>query len=119
MQTESENPAVPNTARMIDYWLGGRHHLPVDIAGAMAFTEVFPGCQSVFQSLRRFLVRASRHIHAQGVGQFLVLGSGLPTCMNVHEAVPEARVLYTDIDPINIKLGREILGDVPRTGYTF
>lgn len=119
MQTESESPPVPNTARMIDYWLGGSHHLPVDIQGAMAFTDVFPGCQGVFQSLRRFLVRACRHIHAQGIDQFLVLGSGLPTCMNVHEAVPEARVLYTDIDPININLGREILEGVPRAGYTF
>ncbi|WP_319461288.1 hypothetical protein [Micromonospora sp. RTP1Z1] len=26
-------PDQPSTARMIDFWLGGEHHFPVDVAG--------------------------------------------------------------------------------------
>jgi hypothetical protein len=37
----------------------------------------------------------------------------------VHEAVPRAKVLYTDIDSVNIQLGREILASNPNADYTF
>jgi hypothetical protein len=41
---------------------------------------------------------------AAGVGQFLDIGSGLPTSPNVHEVarqtVPDARVVYVDYDPV-------------------
>lgn len=117
MSHEAE-PTVPNTGRMFDYWLGGRHHYPVDIAAAKAFEQVFQDFPRVFRVLRDFIGRASRYIHSQGVEQFLVLGAGLPTQDNVHETVPGARVLYTDIDPANVELGQRILQGQPGTGYT-
>jgi len=116
MSHEAE-PTVPNTGRMLDYWLGGRHHYPVDIAAAKSFEAVFQDCARVFRVLRDFIGRTSRYIQAQGVDQFLVLGSGLPTQGNVHEVVPSARVLYTDIDPSNVELGQRILAGAPHTGY--
>jgi O-methyltransferase involved in polyketide biosynthesis len=115
--TGEAEPAVPNTGRMFDYWLGGKHYYPVDLAAAKAFEAVFDDFPRVFRALRDFIGRASRFIQSQGVDQFLVLGSGLPTQGNVHEAVPGARVLYTDIDPANIELGQRILANVPGTGY--
>ncbi|HEX8819094.1 MAG TPA: SAM-dependent methyltransferase [Archangium sp.] len=116
--THEAEPTVPNTGRMFDYWLGGKHHYPVDIAAAKAFEVVFQDFPRVFRVLRDFIGRASRYIHEQGVEQFLVLGSGVPTQGNVHEVVPGARVLYTDIDPSNVELGQRILAGVPHTGYT-
>lgn len=116
MTTETE-PTVPNTGRMFDYWLGGTHSHPVDVAAAKAFEAVFADFPRVFRALRDFIGRASRFIQAQGVDQFLVLGAGLPTRGNVHEAVPGARVLYTDLDDSNIALGQRILAGVPGTGY--
>jgi O-methyltransferase involved in polyketide biosynthesis len=118
MTSEAE-PKEPNTGRMFDYWLGGKHYYPVDVAAAKAFEAVFNDFPRVFRALRDFIGRASRYIQAQGVDQFLVLGSGLPTQGNVHEAVPGARVLYTDIDPANIELGQRILAGVPGTAYAF
>ncbi len=117
--TRETAPTVPNTGRMFDYWLGGKHYYPVDVAAAKAFEAVFDDFPRVFRALRDFIGRASRFIQSQGVDQFLVLGSGLPTQGNVHEAVPGARVLYTDIDPANVELGQRILADVPGTGYAF
>ncbi|QOC91828.1 SAM-dependent methyltransferase [Micromonospora craniellae] len=33
-------PDQPSTARMIDFWLGGEHHYPVDVAAAHTFLDV-------------------------------------------------------------------------------
>ncbi|HLO84210.1 MAG TPA: SAM-dependent methyltransferase [Nostocaceae cyanobacterium] len=114
-----ENPTIPNTARMLDYWLGGNHHFPVDVEASKVFTDIYPYFPEVFQTLRNYIGRASRYIASQGIDQFIVFGSGLPTCGNVHEAVPQAKVLYTDIDQTNIELGQKILADNPHVNYSF
>ncbi|UQA55214.1 SAM-dependent methyltransferase [Polyangium aurulentum] len=116
--THEAEPTTPNSGRMLDYWLGGQHHYPVDLAGAKVFEALLPDFPRMFRVLRDFIGRTSRYIHAQGVDQFLVLGAGVPTQGNVHEVVPGARVLYTDIDAFNIALGQRILAGVPNTGYT-
>src|SRR5690606_27927216 len=67
--------------------------------------------------LRRFTARVTHFIRSCGVEQFLVLGAGIPTQGNVHEIVPDARVLYTDIDPLNVTLGRAILRGLPTVDY--
>ncbi|MEE3921903.1 SAM-dependent methyltransferase [Micromonospora sp. BRA006-A] len=84
---------------MIDYWLGGRHHRPVDVAAAAAFEAAYGPCAEIFRSLRGFLGRTVRAMTADGIDGFLVFGAGVPTCGNVHEVAPEATVLYTDVDP--------------------
>jgi hypothetical protein len=112
-------PVAPNTGRIIDYWLGGSHHFPADVAAAQAFDALYPASPQVFRTLRDFIGRAARMVAHEGISQFLVLGSGIPTQGNVHEAVPGARVLYTDIDQVNVELGKEILGDVPGVEYSY
>jgi hypothetical protein len=118
-ETTAPEPASPNTGRILDYWLGGNHHLPVDVEAARAFESIYGDFPGVFRTLRDFIGRAARYIGEQGIDQFLVLGSGIPTQGNVHEAVPQARVLYTDIDPLNVQLGQEILAGNPDVGYTY
>lgn len=110
---------VPNTGRIIDYWRGGAHHLPADAEAAKAFCALYPGFPQVYQTLQEFIGRAVQAIAEQGVNQFLLLGAGIPTQGNVHEILPEARVLYTDIDAINIALGNEILATTPGVGYAY
>lgn len=115
----TQHPVVPSTARMIDYWLGGRHHFPVDVAAAQAFEGAYGPCAAIFRSLRDFSGRAVAHLADQGIDNFLVFGAGVPTRGNVHEVATGARVLYTDIDPVTIALGQEILAGHDRAGYTF
>ncbi|MEV2242295.1 SAM-dependent methyltransferase [Micromonospora sp. NPDC049891] len=112
-------PDRPSTARMIDFWLGGAHHYPVDVAAARAFEQAYGPCAPVFRALRAFLGRAVRAIAATGVDGFLVFGAGVPTMGNVHEVAPEATVLYTDVDPVTIRLGQRILAGSDRAGYGF
>ncbi|MFI7491002.1 SAM-dependent methyltransferase [Micromonospora echinaurantiaca] len=112
-------PDQPSTARMIDFWLGGEHHFPVDVAAARAFEQAYGPCAPVFRELRAFLGRAVRAIVADGVDSFLVFGAGVPTMGNVHEVAAEATVLYTDVDPVTIRLGQRILAGSDRAGYGY
>ncbi|MCX4391027.1 SAM-dependent methyltransferase [Micromonospora peucetia] len=112
-------PDQPSTARMIDFWLGGEHHFPVDVAAASAFEQAYGPCPPVFRELRAFLGRAVRAMAAQGMESFLVFGAGVPTMGNVHEAAPEATVLYTDVDPVTIRLGQRLLTGSDRAGYGY
>jgi O-methyltransferase involved in polyketide biosynthesis len=64
---------------------------------------------------RDFLRRAVVFLCAQGIDQFLDLGSGIPTAGNVHEVAhtvnPRARVVYVDHDPVAFTHSRELLKD--------
>jgi hypothetical protein len=112
-------PEQPSTARMIDFWLGGEHHFPVDVAAARAFEQAYGPCVAIFRSLRGFLGRVVRAMTDAGLDSFLVFGAGVPTRGNVHEVAPAATVLYTDVDPVAVRLGGRILAGSDRAGYTF
>jgi hypothetical protein len=105
--------AKPNAARIYDYFLDGSHHFPVDRAAAEQFLKTDPDCFQRAQVNRRFLQRVVRFLCAQGVTQFLDLGSGLPTVGNVHEialaCTPHARILYVDHDPVVAMLTQHML----------
>lgn len=113
-----DDPLLPNTGRMIDYWLGGKHHFAADARAADAFAAgASPGPAVVYRMLRGFIGRAARHIASQGIERFVVFGAGIPTRGNVHEAVPGARVVYTDFDAVNVRLGTEILANSASAMY--
>jgi S-adenosyl methyltransferase len=74
-----------NAARMYDYWLGGGHHFAVDREQAARIEAGNPAMVHAARSNRAFLGRVVRWAVAQGIDQFLDLGSGVPTVGNVHE----------------------------------
>ena len=85
-----------NAARIYDYFLGGAHNFASDRAQAAKIVAANPDMPRVCRVNRDFLGRVVRWCLAQGVDQFLDLGSGVPTVGNVHEIAlaprPEARV---------------------------
>jgi SAM-dependent methyltransferase len=107
------DPGKASIARVYDYWLGGTHNFPVDRDAARALIAVGPWARGFARENRAFLARAVRFLAAAGVRQFLDIGSGIPTQGNVHEiagaAVPGARVMYADIDPVAVAHSRSIL----------
>ncbi|MDQ2582833.1 hypothetical protein CKY47_02295 [Saccharothrix yanglingensis] len=107
----------PSIARVYDYWLGGAHNFAVDRAVADKVLADVPVLKNVILNHRAFLRRAVRHLLAQGVRQFLDLGSGIPTVGNVHEIAqtvdPSARVVYVDVDPVAVAHSRAILTGNP------
>src|ERR1700739_664547 len=97
--------AKPHTARIYDYYLGGKNHFPVDREVAEKSLASVPSARIGAREQRAFLGRAVRYLAGEaGIRQFLDIGAGLPTTGNVHEVaqaiVPSARVVYVDNDPL-------------------
>ncbi|MGH3870765.1 MAG: SAM-dependent methyltransferase [Pseudonocardiaceae bacterium] len=103
----------PSVARVYDCYLGGSHNFAVDRRVARRMIEMWPELPLVMHANRAFLRRSVRYLISQGITQFLDLGSGIPTEGNVHEvaqaALPGARVVYVDIDPVAVTYSRDIL----------
>lgn len=115
---------VPHTARMYDYWLGGKDHFAADREGAERAAAVFPGVRLAARANRRFLGRAVRWlVREAGIRQFLDIGTGIPTAANTHvvaqQAAPDSRVVYVDNDPIVLAHARALLTSTPQGRTAF
>ncbi|MFF6861316.1 SAM-dependent methyltransferase [Streptomyces ardesiacus] len=110
--------SVPHSARIWNYWLGGKDNYPVDERAGDAYTAVFPGIVTIARGSRAFLRRTITHLVAEeGIRQFLDIGTGLPTADNTHEVAqrlaPEARIVYVDNDPMVLAHARALLYSTP------
>jgi S-adenosyl methyltransferase len=109
---------VPHSARIWNYWLGGKDNYAVDRAAGDAYVNVYPGIVDVARAGRAFLARSVRYLAAEaGIRQFLDVGTGLPTADNTHEiaqrAAPESRIVYVDNDPLVLAHARALLTSTP------
>ncbi|MGW3957651.1 SAM-dependent methyltransferase [Streptomyces sp. NPDC004752] len=104
---------VPSVARIYDYYLGGSYNFEVDRETARKAMEFLPGLPKIMQANRAFMRRAVRFAVEEGITQFLDIGSGIPTFGNVHEvaqaALPGARVMYVDHDPVAVAHSQSVL----------
>ena len=114
----------PHSARMYDYFIGGKNHFAADRKAARQVLEHSPYVPTAARENRAFLGRAVRYLAAEaGVTQFLDIGTGLPTTNNVHEVAqrvaPSSRVVYVDNDPLVLAHARALLTSAPegRTAY--
>ncbi|MFH9661998.1 SAM-dependent methyltransferase [Streptomyces sp. NPDC017248] len=107
----------PHSARMYDYYLGGKTNYSVDREAAEAVIRVFPAIEVVARVNRAYMHRAVRYLARQGVRQFIDVGTGIPTAPNLHEVVqgvaPDARIVYVDNDPIVLVYADELLDGTP------
>jgi hypothetical protein len=106
-------PDVPHSARIYDYVLGGKDNFEADRVAAEKMLEGMPSLRVSMRANRRFMVKATRFLARQGIGQFLDVGTGLPTHPNLHEVVqgeaPDAKVVYVDNDPLVLVHARALL----------
>ena len=115
--------SVAHIARVYDYWLGGKDNFAVDREVGNKVLEIHPETALSVRANRGFLARSVRYLAAQGISQFLDVGTGLPSANNTHEVAqavtPQARVLYVDNDPIVLTHARALLASSPEgeTGY--
>jgi hypothetical protein len=110
--------SVPHSARIWNYWLGGKDNFPVDREVGDRLREVYPAIVDLARSDRDFLKRAVTWLAADaGIRQFLDIGSGLPTAANTHQVAqgvaPDSRVVYVDNDPMVIAQARGLLRSGP------
>ena len=106
--------SIPHSARIWNYWLGGKDNFQVDREAGDEFLALYPGQRDKARACRYFLARAVRFLAVeQGVRQFLDVGTGLPTADNTHEVAqrvaPESRIVYVDNDPLVLAHARILL----------
>jgi hypothetical protein len=123
MTDHSPGPVIDTTtshsARVWNYWLGGKDNYPVDQATGDKVREMYPDIVDLARAARGFLIRAVTYLaREEGVRQFLDIGTGLPTAMNTHEVAqavaPESRVVYVDNDPLVLAHARALLASSPQ-----
>ena len=111
--------SVPNSARIWNYWLGGKDNYPVDREAGDDYRAIYPRDRRRRPRLpavpdpRRPLPGRRGHVQ-----QFLDIGTGLPTADNTHEVAqrvaPDARVVYVDNDPLVLTHARALLTSTPQ-----
>ena len=105
---------VPNSARIWNYWLGGKDNYPVDREVGDEYRAIYPEIVQVARASRQFLARAVLYLAGEAqVHQFLDIGTGLPTFNNTHDVAqrvaPGTRVVYVDNDPVVLAHARALL----------
>ena len=110
--------SVPHSARVWNYWLGGKDHYPVDRIVGDQVMAMFPDITRLARADRAFLGRAVRYLAGEaGIRQFLDVGTGLPTANNTHQVAqaiaPESRIVYVDNDPLVLVHARALLTSTP------
>ncbi|MET8981664.1 SAM-dependent methyltransferase [Streptomyces sp. NPDC004539] len=97
------NSAVPSSARVWNYWSGGKDWYEIDRAAADAYQRTAPQIIGMVSDASAFHVRALTHLAGLGITQFLDIGPGLPTPTSTHAVAqhlaPHARIVYADHDP--------------------
>ncbi|MGV9631104.1 SAM-dependent methyltransferase [Streptomyces sp. NPDC003487] len=112
------NSTVPHSARIWNYWLGGKDCYEIDQQVGDRIREVNPEIVEIARAQRAFLRRTVAHLAgAAGIRQFLDVGTGLPTLDNTHEVAqriaPEARIVYVDHDPVVLQHAHALLTSTP------
>jgi hypothetical protein len=110
--------SVSRSARVWNYWLGGKDNYPVDQEAGDQFAAILPSIVDIARAQRAFLVRAVRYLAGEvGIRQFLDVGTGLPTANNTHEVAqataPASRVVYVDNDRLVLVHARALLTSSP------
>jgi O-methyltransferase involved in polyketide biosynthesis len=110
--------SVPHTARIWNYWLGGKDNFGADRAVGDQVQQFLPDIVTSARADRAFLRRAVRYLVTDaGIRQFLDVGTGLPTANNTHEVAQslasESRIVYADNDPMVLAHARALLTSTP------
>jgi hypothetical protein len=111
----------PHSARVYDYWLGGKDNYAADRAAAEDLLQHVPELRIIARSNRAFMHRAARFLAEAGIDQFLDIGTGIPTEPNLHQIVhavePAAGVVYVDNDPLVLAHAAALMADRGRTTF--
>jgi O-methyltransferase involved in polyketide biosynthesis len=107
---------VAYSARVNNYWRGGKDNFAADREAAEQAVKAFPALPEAVRAGQAFRQRVARYLAAEtAVRQFLDLGTGLPTGETIYQIAeslaPGGRVVYTDNDPMVLSHARALLTD--------
>ena len=109
---------VSHSARIWNYWLGGKDNYAVDREAGDKVAAMLPSIVAQARADRAFLGRAIRYLAGEeGIRQFLDIGTGLPSADNTHQVAqrvaPDSRIVYADNDPMVLTHARALLTSTP------
>jgi len=108
----------PNAGRIYDFVLGGNHNFEVDRVTAQQILRMIPDYPQMARLVRWFLGEAVRRVAEEGYRNFVDFASGLPTVDHIHQVTPPGtRVIYSDVDPVTVAYGQEIIKELPNVRY--
>jgi hypothetical protein len=114
--------SVATPARVLDYLAGGDSNFEADRQLADALGDTLPGgvdtARAAVRALSSFVTRTVRHLaREEGIGQFLNVGSAIPTARKIHEvaqqAAPGSRFVYVGDDPVVLAHAHSLRGSAP------
>jgi S-adenosyl methyltransferase len=122
--TAKLDASVPHSARVWNYWLGGKDNFQSDRAVGDEFAGLYPDITVVARSSRGFLKRAVTFLAGEvGIRQFLDIGTGMPSAENTHQVAqsvaPDSRIVYVDNDPLVLVHARALLTGTPEGGTEY
>jgi len=111
--------SVAHSARVHDYWLGGKDNFAADREAGDVVMATYPGIVMSVRANRAFLARVVRFLAAEGgIQQFLDIGTGIPAANNTHEVAQSVasscRVVYVDYDPVVLLHAQALLTSSPQ-----
>jgi hypothetical protein len=106
--------SVPHSARIWNYWMGGKDNYEVDRVAGDAYRETAPNIETMARASRGYLVRTVTYVAGEcSIRQFLDIGTGLPTYDNTHQVAqriaPGSRIVYVDNDPLVLRHAQALL----------
>jgi S-adenosyl methyltransferase len=120
---DENNHDAPQSARIWNYWQGGKDNYPIDRDAGDAWIAIQPEIVAIAKQSRLFLMRVVRYLAVEaGIRQFLDIGTGLPTLQNTHQvaqaAAPDSKIVYVDNDPVVLAHARALLINTTDGGVT-
>jgi O-methyltransferase involved in polyketide biosynthesis len=107
----------PHIGRIYDYALGGHHNYEVDRQAAEEMLRIMPSYAKWARLNRWFLQLVGQTWADEGRAAVLDIASGLPTQGHFNEYLPQAKLLFSDVDPVSVTYGQQILADKPNMRY--
>src|SRR5260370_14707461 len=94
-------PDIPSSARIYDYFLGGKDNYPADPDAGDQIRAHLPNIREAAQINRAFARRAARYlVNETGIRQLIAIATALPPIRTVHEGAlapnPATPVPYLD-----------------------
>ncbi|XVV10865.1 SAM-dependent methyltransferase [Actinoplanes sp. CA-131856] len=111
----------PTSARVFNYWLGGKDNFTADRDCSAILTAAVPDLPADAKASYAFTRRAVRYLVAgAGIRQILDIGCGMPSHLHVHEVAqqitPSCRIVYVDNDPLVAAYARALMTSGTRQG---
>jgi len=106
--------SVAYSARVNNYWQGGKDNFAADRAAAEQAIRAFPALPEALRAGQAFRLRVARYLVAEaGLRQFLDIGTGLPAADTYGQIADSlavgCRFVYVDKDPMVLAHARALL----------